>query len=35
MPVTVAVDAAGNNVHTLAPQLWREKIAREGLLEGA
>jgi fumarate hydratase class I len=35
MPVTVAVDAEGNNVHTLAPLHWREKIAREGLLEGA
>jgi fumarate hydratase class I len=35
MPVTVAVDSAGNNVHTLAPQHWREKIAREGLLEAS
>jgi fumarate hydratase class I len=35
MPVTVAVDSQGNNVHTLAPLHWREKIAREGLLEGA
>jgi fumarate hydratase class I len=35
MPVTVAVDAEGNNVHTLAPAHWREKIAREGLLQGA
>ena len=35
MPVTVAVDAEGNNVHTLAPAEWREKIAREGLLERA
>ena len=35
MPVTVAVDAAGNNVHTLAPAQWKERIAREGLLEGA
>ena len=33
MPVTVAVDSEGNNVHTLAPLHWREKIAREGLLE--
>ncbi|MFC4253867.1 fumarate hydratase [Altererythrobacter xixiisoli] len=32
MPVTVAVDSEGNNVHTLAPQKWREKIATEGLL---
>ena len=35
MPVTVAVDSAGNNVHTLAPAHWRDKIAREGLLQGA
>ena len=34
-PVTVAVDSEGNDVHTLAPPHWREKIAREGLLEGA
>ena len=33
MPVTVAVDSEGNNVDTLAPLHWREKIAREGLLE--
>jgi fumarate hydratase class I len=32
MPVTVAVDSQGNNVHTLAPAHWRERIAREGLL---
>ena len=35
MPVTVAVDARGNNVHTLAPAHWRARIAAEGLLEGA
>jgi len=35
MPVTVAVDSEGRNVHTLAPLHWREKIAREGLLEHA
>jgi len=35
MPVTVAVDAEGNNVHTLAPMIWKEKIAKEGLLAGA
>lgn len=35
MPVTVAVDAAGNNVHTLAPARWKERIAQERLLEGA
>ena len=34
-PVTVAVDAQGDNVHQLAPLVWREKIAREGLLVGA
>jgi len=34
MPVTVAVDAEGNNVHTLAPMIWKEKIAKEGLLAG-
>ncbi|MEZ5683355.1 MAG: fumarate hydratase [Novosphingobium sp.] len=32
MPVTVAVDSEGNNVHQLAPPVWREKIAREHLL---
>ncbi|MEO6717472.1 MAG: fumarate hydratase [Novosphingobium sp.] len=32
MPVTVAVDSEGNNVHQLAPLVWREKIAKEGLL---
>ena len=32
MPVTVAVDSAGNNVHQLAPLHWREKIRAEGLL---
>jgi fumarate hydratase, class I len=30
MPVTVAVDAQGNNVHQLAPLVWKERIAREG-----
>ncbi len=34
MPVTVAVDSEGNNVHQLAPLVWQEKIAREGLLQG-
>ena len=33
MPVTVAVDSDGNNVHTLAPQHWKDKIARERLLQ--
>ena len=32
MPVTVAVDSDGNNVHTLAPLVWRDKIAKEHLL---
>lgn len=32
MPVTVAVDSQGNNVHTLAPAAWKKKIAEEGLL---
>jgi fumarate hydratase class I len=35
MPVTVAVDAEGNNVHELAPLIWRERIAKERLLEQA
>lgn len=34
-PVTVAVDSEGNNVHQLAPLVWRDKIAKEGLLQGA
>jgi fumarate hydratase class I len=34
MPVTVAVDSDGNNVHKIAPLVWQEKIAREGLLAG-
>ena len=33
MPVTVAVDAEGNNVHQLAPLVWRERIAQEKLLD--
>ena len=32
MPVTVAVDSEGNNVHQLAPLAWKEKIAKERLL---
>ncbi|WP_336985285.1 fumarate hydratase [Altererythrobacter aquiaggeris] len=32
MPVTVAVDSKGNNVHKLAPEIWRKKIAEEHLL---
>jgi fumarate hydratase class I len=34
-PVTVAVDSEGHNVHQLAPLVWKDKIAREGLLEKA
>jgi fumarate hydratase class I len=33
MPVTVAVDSNGENVHTLAPAQWKERIARERLLQ--
>ena len=33
-PVTVAVDSEGQNVHHLAPLVWKEKIAKEGLLAG-
>ncbi|WP_420381342.1 fumarate hydratase [Novosphingobium sp.] len=32
MPVTVAVDSEGHNVHQLAPLVWKRKIAEEGLL---
>ncbi|SFS04678.1 fumarate hydratase [Sphingomonas jatrophae] len=35
MPVTVAVDATGTSVHHTAPLVWRDKIARERLLEQA
>ena len=34
-PVTVAVDSAGANVHQLAPLVWRDRIAKERLLERA
>ncbi len=34
-PVTVAVDSDGENVHTVAPLVWKKKIAEEGLLERA
>ncbi len=34
MPVTVAVDSEGHNVHTLAPAHWKDRIAKEGLLTG-
>jgi fumarate hydratase class I len=33
MPVTVAVDATGTSVHHTGPLVWREKIAKERLLE--
>ncbi|MBW6527323.1 fumarate hydratase [Sphingomonas sp. RHCKR7] len=33
-PVTVAVDAEGQNVHQLAPLVWREKIARAREADG-
>jgi len=32
MPVTVAVDSTGVNVHREAPLIWKKKIADEGLL---
>ena len=35
MPVTVAVDATGESVHHTGPLVWREKIAKERLLEQA
>jgi fumarate hydratase class I len=35
MPVTVAVDSKGESVHHTGPLVWREKIAREPLLEKA
>lgn len=35
MPVTVAVDATGTSVHHTGPLVWREKIAKERLLETA
>jgi len=35
MPVTVAVDSEGQSVHHLAPLVWRDKIKKERLLEGA
>jgi fumarate hydratase, class I len=35
MPVTVAVDSTGESVHQSGPLVWRDKIAREKLLEKA
>jgi fumarate hydratase class I len=32
MPVTVAVDSEGNNVHQLAPLEWKERIARQAAM---
>ncbi len=32
MPVTVAVDSSGDNVHKSAPLIWAKRIADEGLL---
>jgi fumarate hydratase, class I len=34
MPVTVAVDSSGENVHQSAPMVWKRRIAEEKLLEG-
>ena len=31
MPVTVAVDSEGNNVHQLAPKIWSAKIAEDAI----
>jgi len=31
MPVTVAVDASGESVHTTGPQIWRKKIEAEAI----
>jgi len=28
MPVTVAVDAEGHNVHESGPAVWKDKIAK-------
>jgi fumarate hydratase, class I len=35
MPVTVAVDSSGESVHQIGPLVWRDRIAREKLLESA
>jgi fumarate hydratase class I len=34
MPVTVAVDAAGSNVHETGPREWQEKIRHLPILAG-
>jgi fumarate hydratase class I len=34
MPVTVAVDAAGSNVHETGPREWQEKIRHLPVLAG-
>jgi fumarate hydratase class I len=33
MPVTVAVDVAGNSVHKTGPEIWRQRIAESHALE--
>ena len=35
MPVTVAVDSEGTNVHQQAPKQWKERIAKDNLLQRA
>ena len=30
MPVTVAVDSEGNNIHAVGPKIWSEKIKEIG-----
>jgi fumarate hydratase class I len=35
MPVTVAVDSLGNNVHDSGPREWRTKIGRFSVTAGA
>ena len=30
MPVTVAVDSLGNNIHAEGPKVWKEKIQEIG-----
>ena len=34
MPVTVAVDAAGSNVHETGPREWKERIRQLPVLAG-
>lgn len=35
MPVTVAVDSLGNNIHLLSPAVWKARIEGENLLQSA